>query len=62
MELHSAEHKNVCICSSTIYVFLIAIIFAINIGIGTYFVYYKHMSHNKKTAPRYDNIYQATDY
>ena len=30
--------------------------------IGTYFVYYKYMNHNKKTAPRYDYFYQAANY
>ena len=36
--------------------------FTNNIGIATYFVYYKYMNHNKKTAPRYDYVYQATNY
>ena len=26
------------------------------------FVYYKYMNHNKKTAPRYDYVYQVTNY
>ena len=34
--------------SCTIYPVLIAIVFAINIGIGTYFIYYKFMNHDKK--------------
>ena len=38
------EHKNVCIYSCTIYIVLIAIIFTINIGIGTYVFYYKYMN------------------
>ena len=42
------SHKNVCIYSCTIYVVLIAIIFTINIGVDTYFVYYKCMNSNKK--------------
>ena len=57
MELHSAEHR-----SFTIYVALIAVIFAISIGIGTYFVYYKYMNRNKENVPRYDYVYQATNY
>ena len=57
MELHSAEHR-----SFTIYVVLIAVIFAISIGIGTYFVYYKYMNRNKENVPRYDYVYQATNY
>ena len=37
-ELGSMElHKDVCICSCIIYVFLIATIFTINIGVGIYF-------------------------
>ena len=28
---------------------LFSIIFTINVGIGTYFVYYKYMNHDKKT-------------
>ena len=44
------EHRNECKSSCTIYVFLIAIVFTINIGIGTYFIYYKYMNHNKKNC------------
>ena len=33
----------------TIYIVLISIAFTINVGIGTYFVYYKYMNCNKKT-------------
>ena len=36
--------------------------FTNNIGIATDFVYYKYMNHNKKTAPRYNYVYQATNY
>ena len=54
--------KNIHRCSSCLpYIVLISIIFTINIGIATYFVYYKYMNHNKKTAPRYDYGYQATN-
>ena len=56
------SHKNVCIYSCTIYVVLIAIIFTINIGVDTYFVYYKCMNSNKKNAPRHDYVYHATNY
>ena len=38
-DLHSAGHKNVCVCSYTICVILAVIALAINIGIGAYFVY-----------------------
>ena len=57
------SHKNLCVYSCTIYVVLIAIIFTINIGVDTYFVYYKCMNSNKKkNAPRYDYVYHATNY
>ena len=55
--------ENIHKCSScTLYIVLFSIIFTINIGIATYFVYYKYMNHNKKTAPRYDFVYQAANY
>ena len=60
-ELYSAEDENKCKSSCTTYVVLIATIFIISIGIGTYFIYYKYMNHDKKTAPRYV-VYQATNY
>ena len=40
-ELHSAEHENVCICSYRISVILAVIAFAISIGIGAYFAYFR---------------------
>ena len=42
------EGGNECKSSCTIYVVLIAILFTISIGIGTYFIYYKYMNHDKK--------------
>ena len=45
MELQSAEDKNNCKSSFTFDVVLIAIVFTICIGIGTYFIYYKYMNH-----------------
>ena len=53
------EHKNKW-SSCMLYIVLFSIIFAINIGIGTYFVYYKYMNRDKETASRYDYIYQTT--
>ena len=53
------ELKNKCKSSFTIYVVLIANIFTICIGIGTYYVYYKYMNHSKKTALKYDYVYKA---
>ena len=41
------ERRNECKSSCTIYVILIAITFTISIGIGTYFIYYKYMNHDK---------------
>ena len=43
MTLTKSKHK----CSScTLHIVLFSIIFTINIGIATYFVYYKHMNRN----------------
>ena len=47
------KHKS---CIS--YIVLFSIFFTINIGIGTYFVYYKYVNHNKETVSRYDYVYQ----
>ena len=41
------DHKNEY-SSCTLYIVLCLLSFAINIGIGTYFVYCKYMSRNKK--------------
>ena len=46
-----AENENKHKCSScTLYIVLFLIIFTINVGIGTYFVYYKCMNYDKKTC------------
>ena len=45
---------------SIVYIVLFSIILAINIGIGTYSVYYKYMSRNKENISKYDYIYQTT--
>ena len=58
-EVKIAEHKNKC-SSCILYVVLFSIFFAINIGIGAYFVYYKYMNRDKETASRYDYVYQTT--
>ena len=42
---NSIEHKNKSKSSCTIYVVLIAIVFTICIGIGSYFICYKYMNH-----------------
>ena len=55
--------ENMSKCSSCIlYIILFSIIFAINIGISTYFVYYKYMNRNKENVSRHDYVYQATNF
>ena len=56
------EHGSECKSSCTIYAVLIAIVFTIGVGTGTYFIYYKYMNHDKKTASAYDYIYQSSNY
>ena len=51
------KHKR---SSCTVYIVLFSIILAINIGIGTYFVYYKYMSCNKENVSKYDYTNQTT--
>ena len=41
------KHKNKC-SFSTLYIVLFSIIYSINIGIGTCFVYYRYINHDKK--------------
>ena len=60
-EVKIAEHKNKC-SSCILYIALFSIFFAINIRIGTYFVYYKYTNHNKENVPRYDYVYQPKKY
>ena len=55
--------RNIHKCSScALYIVLFSIIFTINIGITTYFVYYNYMNRNKENVSRYDYVYQATNY
>ena len=45
-----AENENKHKCSSCkLYVVLLSIVFTVNVGIGTYFVYQKYMNCNKET-------------
>ena len=54
-KITSAEDKDKHKCSS--------ILSTVNVGIGTYFVYYKYMNHVKKTAVKERFNYQTTfDY
>ena len=52
------DHKNKC-SSCILCILMFSIFFAINIGIGVYFVYYKYMNCNKETTSRYDFVYQT---
>ena len=57
------ENENKHKCSScTLYIVLFSIIFTINVGIGTYFVYYKYANLSKENVSKYDYIYQAKNY
>ena len=50
-------------CSSCIlYIVLFPITFTINVGIATYFVYYKYINHSKENISKYDYVYQAKNY
>ena len=42
------ERRIECKSSFTIYVVLIVVVFPIGIGIGTNFIYYNYMNHDKK--------------
>ena len=53
------KHKNKC-SSCTLYIVLFSILSIINIGFGTYFVYYKYKNRNKENVSRYDYVYQTT--
>ena len=44
--------------SCILYSVLFSIFFTINIGITTYFVYYKYINHNKENVYVYDYVYQ----
>ena len=52
------KHENKC-CSCTLYIVLISIIFRINVGIGTYFAYYKYINGDKKTDGKKKFIFQT---
>ena len=41
---------------------MFSIFFTINVGIATYFAYYKYMNHNKENVSKYDDTYQAKNY
>ena len=45
-----------------LYIALFSMIFTINVGIGTYFVYYKYKNRNKETRAKKGFNYQMTLY
>ena len=50
-------------CSSYIlYIVLFSRPFTINIGIATYFIYYKYINHNEENFSKYDYVYQRKNY
>ena len=51
------KHKNKC-SSCALYIVLSSIFFTINIGIGTYFIYYKYVYDDEKTVYKESFIYQ----
>ena len=58
-EVKIAEHTNKC-SSCILYIVLFPVLFIINVGIATYFVYHKCMNRNEETTSRYDYVYQTT--
>ena len=44
------------------YILLFSVLFTINVGIATYFGYYKYMNRNEETASKYGYgyVYQTT--
>ena len=62
-EITSTENENRRKYSScTLYIALFSMIFTINVGIGTYFVYYKYKNRNKETRAKKGFNYQMTLY
>ena len=53
------ENKHKC-SSSTLCILVFSIILLINVGIGTYFVYYKYKNCDKKSAANKSFNYQTT--
>ena len=58
-----AENKNKYKCSSyTLCLVLFSIDFAINMAMGTCFVYYKYMNHNKETDHKQKFYFLGNNY
>ena len=61
IEETSLNKSNSTKCKSNscrLYIVLFSMFFTINIGIATYFVYYKYMNHNEENISVYDYVYQ----
>ena len=53
------NNKNKC-NSCIVYIVLFSIFFTFNVGIGTYFVYYKYTNRNKRNVSKYyDYVHHA---
>ena len=48
--------------SCILHIVLSSIIFTINIGITTYFFYYKYINHNEENISVYDYVYKRKNY
>ena len=58
-----AENENKHKCSScTLHIVLFSIIFTINVGIGTFFVYYKYMNRKKETDRKETFYFLGNNY
>ena len=55
------KNKDKC-TSCVLHIVFFSVFFAINIGTGAYFVYYKYMNHNKENISKSDYTYQAKNY
>ena len=53
------KHKR---SSSILHIVLFSIVFTINVGIGTYFVYYKYMNRNKETDRKEKCYFLGNNY
>ena len=58
-----AKNENKHKCSScTLYILLFSIIFAVNVGTGTYFVYYKYINCDKETGAKEKIYFVGNNY
>ena len=48
--------------SYILYIVLFSILLTINIGIATYFIYYKYVNRNKENVSKYGYVYQRKNY